>query len=175
MRICMDPPTFGCPGSRSKSRSMKWTKKIWLLHLRRLVASILFNVQIQRLVTLKSDMAADPNPHGFVLVWLPVSGCGSTLGKKAGSGSALKPMRIHNTAFLQMFTSQRFFFRLNYPNNGNVILCLSLSEKKKIHSYLEACLVHDLVVPDDLDGHLLVTSRTVPGSEYKKTRVVKSD
>jgi hypothetical protein len=39
--------------------------------------------------------------------------------------------------------------------------------KKKTHSYLEACLVHDLVVPDDFDGHLLVTPRTVPGPEYK--------
>ena len=31
---------------------------------------------------------------------------------------------------------------------------------------LEARLVHDLVVPDDLDGHLLVAAETVPGPHH---------
>jgi hypothetical protein len=74
-------------------------------------------------------------------------------------------MKIHNTAFLQMSKFRDSFLDIINLNKGHVIPCPC--EKKKIPGYLEACLVHDLVVPDDLDGHLLVTSRTVPGPEYK--------
>ena len=32
--------------------------------------------------------------------------------------------------------------------------------------FLETRLVHDLVVPDDLDGHLLVAPEAVPGPDH---------
>jgi hypothetical protein len=49
-----------------------------------------FHVKIQRFVTAKSDQ--DPDPHESALVCLP--GSGSLPRQKAGSGSALKPIRI---------------------------------------------------------------------------------
>jgi hypothetical protein len=57
-----------------------------------------FHLKMQFFVDLKFNQ--DPDPLGFTLVWLPGSrdGLGSAPRKKggSGSGSALKPMRIHN-------------------------------------------------------------------------------
>ncbi len=71
--------------------------KTWFSAFKKDIRSILifFHVKIQLFETLKSGQV--PVRHGSALALLPGSGSGSELRSKAGSGSAFKPMRIHNT------------------------------------------------------------------------------
>jgi hypothetical protein len=64
----------------------------------RKVGTYIFHVKIKFLVTAKSDQYPDPRWLGFLdLV--------HKLRLKAGSGSALKPMRIHNTDKMHVILS----------------------------------------------------------------------
>jgi len=81
------------PGAWKLIKNNKWTwfpdfQKVFCtfvgMFLTYHLSKYIFHVEIKLFVTLKSDQ--DPDPHGNALVWLP------------GSGSALKLIRIHNTA-----------------------------------------------------------------------------
>jgi hypothetical protein len=49
--------------------------------------------------TFKSYREPDPDLHGSAFVWLPLIWIRIRIEIKTGSGSALKPMRVHNTGF----------------------------------------------------------------------------
>jgi hypothetical protein len=69
-------------------------------------------------VRVKFDQ--DPDPNGSALAWLPGSGSGSALRYryKAVSGSALKPMRIHNTVHRCFFRQEGHVHRLQHADRG---------------------------------------------------------
>ncbi len=73
-------------------------------------------------MTQKSDQDSYPDPPGFALVWLPGSG--------SVSGSVLKPVRIHNTAFFSLRTILAFPDPDLYPKPW--LDCMNIMYKMKV-------------------------------------------